>query len=1395
MKKVKLFFSLLPLVSILITSKIFSQSESSAIKEISPGNVQVTEPMIAVNPTDPSNFIAVYSNWIDDYSRRPGSSMTLDGGQTWSSTQIPESFFNYLSLVNQADPTVAFDNHGHAYYCYLDEGRIGSPTQGFFGRDICVARSTNGGSSWIDKVTLYDATDPSISGEPRVDKPWIAIDCNSNAYKNSQYVAFTSIFNWDTGNERFAIFLSYKRENGNFSTPVRVCESVTGTQTVFGAFPVVGLDGSLYVFWGLQTSDGYSEIKMRKSTDGGVSFGTIKTVKSGITESENSISFNIAHSWPYVALNPKDGSLNLVYGDGTSIYYSVSTDNGNSWSQSSQKGMKPSGTTAVWNPNIACDKNGKLSIVYYATGIKVIVACGYSSDNEFTRFDQGSSNFSTPYKFTDYIGIACNEYNYIGVWPAPSGTKSKIFGRHRTIGALVENLDQDHLQFDNSKVYFDGGTAKTSPYSTNTNLFPGKTHTLKIYSSSIIKSGSTYNFYQWEDENGTLLSTDTEISVPIDNHKYRAMFNYQAPPPPQSVTVYIKNEFKNPDNTVLNGGTVNVDEEDVLNTEDLPGQQVTETYTKGDPHRFEAKEQTYPVESFYRGFNPRSDQDGGWVFPDQTTIRYESTIRPLVSAGLYLARYRNRYKVSVNGNAPESNSLITDISPTKQIWQYESDYIFAPPTQTFSSGLNGTFTYWDDGENLNPRDISLNNNLTYTALYKYSNHSDSPTAYSNNSQRKLLRTSYDIPRLHSVYESMGRVWYETSSDNGYTWEIMNQGKPLSEFPSKCPSISPLFSYDQEVLITFQEYHYNDYNDFSRIKVLRYNPAYDVITQDLTPEGFEFIVNSAVNPVIQANQNNKTNILLICEIKNDLNPFGGYPDGLYYLVGKDNASYTGYDWTKNSYDQVLVTHIDNTDANSYTPCLTQKMDHYELPTIFHLVWEQRTSANLSVLRYYKIQAENNNSVSFPVYNSNLSNGSGYQKNYAPSLATLNNGVVKAVWQGARQTTADESPTGPQNINALTNWEYKTIYKDLTTGIQKTFGTRTNLPTINKLDNNSQFFFAYSEQSDLAGKVVMGSDINTICQLDAYGKDVQIGNGSTLNTVKANLFKSTSLPFYFSLSTNLEHVTPKKNTLAILSGREGIVFKDSAQFYFAIGDVLVDNQPVEFIALSDTLHVNTKELVNNYLETEAFTLSDNSVFYYSVQYGITDSIAASQILTGNQNINFKVELLEASSGAIIGSFDNIFYSRDSVYLYNNIAYQVNTAGIGNTQVKLRLVINSTGDFDYSLSERFAEGSVLGKMAFKQIDLDGSGLVKEYDLAQNFPNPFNPSTTIRYQIPQDGIVILKIYDILGSEVATFVNEKKVAGKYEVNFNASSLASGVYIYKIQAGSFINSKKMILLK
>jgi len=85
--------------------------------------------------------------------------------------------------------------------------------------------------------------------------------------------------------------------------------------------------------------------------------------------------------------------------------------------------------------------------------------------------------------------------------------------------------------------------------------------------------------------------------------------------------------------------------------------------------------------------------------------------------------------------------------------------------------------------------------------------------------------------------------------------------------------------------------------------------------------------------------------------------------------------------------------------------------------------------------------------------------------------------------------------------------------------------------------------------------------------------------------------------------------------------------------------------------------------------------------------------------------------------------------------------------------------------------------------------------YDLEQNYPNPFNPTTTINYSLPQQGMVTLKVYNIIGQEVGTLVNGYRNAGTHSVAFNAQQLSSGVYFYRLQAGNFSSVKKMLLLK
>ena len=87
------------------------------------------------------------------------------------------------------------------------------------------------------------------------------------------------------------------------------------------------------------------------------------------------------------------------------------------------------------------------------------------------------------------------------------------------------------------------------------------------------------------------------------------------------------------------------------------------------------------------------------------------------------------------------------------------------------------------------------------------------------------------------------------------------------------------------------------------------------------------------------------------------------------------------------------------------------------------------------------------------------------------------------------------------------------------------------------------------------------------------------------------------------------------------------------------------------------------------------------------------------------------------------------------------------------------------------------------------------EEYTLSQNFPNPFNPSTNISYALPKNEFVKLTVYNVLGKTIAILVNEQKHAGSYNVSFNASALPSGIYFYKLSAGSYVNIKKMMVIK
>jgi len=174
-------------------------------------------------------------------------------------------------------------------------------------------------------------------------------------------------------------------------------------------------------------------------------------------------------------------------------------------------------------------------------------------------------------------------------------------------------------------------------------------------------------------------------------------------------------------------------------------------------------------------------------------------------------------------------------------------------------------------------------------------------------------------------------------------------------------------------------------------------------------------------------------------------------------------------------------------------------------------------------------------------------------------------------------------------------------------------------------------------------------------------------------------------------------------------------------------------------------------------------------------------------GNGGVNFTNTILNDNLGI---SFNGVVAPFTGIFVPHNELSNFTSTSVSGEWI-LTITDHKSGDDgilqDWGLL--ISESSIVGVEEYQ------SSNPQTFYLYQNYPNPFNPSTKIKYQIPGFSSVTLKVYGVLGNEVTTLVNEDKPAGQYEVKFDASELSSGIYFYQIKAGSFIESKKMILIK
>ncbi len=201
-------------------------------------------------------------------------------------------------------------------------------------------------------------------------------------------------------------------------------------------------------------------------------------------------------------------------------------------------------------------------------------------------------------------------------------------------------------------------------------------------------------------------------------------------------------------------------------------------------------------------------------------------------------------------------------------------------------------------------------------------------------------------------------------------------------------------------------------------------------------------------------------------------------------------------------------------------------------------------------------------------------------------------------------------------------------------------------------------------------------------------------------------------------------------------------------------------------------------------------------------------------GSQNPEALILKIDQSVPVELVSF-TASVNKSDVLLNWTTATETNNSGFSverktqNSDWKQIGFVKGKGTTTHSNSYSFTDDNVASlkySYRLKQIDFDGStkyskiveievNIINVFSLAQNYPNPFNPTTVISYTVPKVSKVKLSVFNILGEEVATLVNEVKSQGTYKINFNASKLSSGVYIYRLETNGFVSSKKMILTK
>jgi len=357
-------------------------------------------------------------------------------------------------------------------------------------------------------------------------------------------------------------------------------------------------------------------------------------------------------------------------------------------------------------------------------------------------------------------------------------------------------------------------------------------------------------------------------------------------------------------------------------------------------------------------------------------------------------------------------------------------------------------------------------------------------------------------------------------------------------------------------------------------------------------------------------------------------------------------------------------------------------------------------------------------------------------------------------------------------------------------------------LNNFINGELYYYGYGDVNRCINNTIVGGTIDTPTVHCTGNNNLNYLNYFQ-NNIIINPEEGTAIDFpNYTVSDYNVYYNGGNNGLIL---NQGSTYNTVSDFYNASGlDEHSTSQPVSFVSPTD-LHLASL----SYGDFQLIGIPDPSV---------TDDIDGDlrnplyPYKGADEIVDFPLPVELAAFTSIVTK-NTVNLNWITTFELNNTGFDIERSTINtpitNEWLKVGFVQGNGTSSNTNIYEFTDKNLNPGKYSYrlKQIDFNGNfkyyilsrevivGIPEKYSLNQNYPNPFNPITVISYQIPNNNNVLLKIYDINGKEVMTLVNEFKEAGSYEIKFNGSNFASGVYYYQIESGDFRATKKMFLVK